>query len=859
MFIPATLKIYNASAGSGKTFFLVKNYLFIIFKSPHCDEFKRILALTFTNKATEEIKERILQCIKEFSNQKISKEYHFLYNSIIKDLKLTKRQLSERAKKILSEILSDFSSLSISTIDKFTYRIIRSFFSNKKVYIEMDTHKFLWEVIDNLYNRLKSSEKWSHILIQFSLERLKKGKNWDIRKELFKIASLIVEENSFFSMKKIRFQSFDDWIILKKKLLKRTKKFEKKCKKQGEKFFEFLKKTSIQKNSFYYSDFPKFFQKFRVKNIILNPFHQRMEKSIQKEVLYSSKNSTINMDQKILIERNKKKILSLYQETKFIYKKYISSYILDKLFLKNFHYLSIIQEIEKEFLFLKEEKKNFLNAELNKILHERIIQDPIPLIYEKMGVQYKHYFIDEFQDTSFLQWYNIRILIENALSENGSAMIVGDPKQSIYRWRGVDYNLFLHLISSSSKSYHKKIITIDTNFRSYEEIVKFNNSLYQSVSKIFNSTLYKKIYKESKQKEFKKPGGYVELNFVIEQKSYRNELYCKIQKKIKKLLKQKYKLSDIAILVRNNEDGNFLSEKLLEDGFIVNTSVSLLVKNHLEIEIIIHFFYILLKPHCYQKRATLILLLLKNKLIYTKQRDHDFLVESIFLPFDLFLKKIVFTNKTLDLKNLYNKSIYNIVEQVIDGFGLLNQYNTESIYSFLDFVHRSIKIVGNSIVDFLEYWESKKEKESIIISDNTNALRIMTIHKSKGLQFPVVILPFTDWNAFSKKKKEGIWIDVCPDLYHGLDSIYIEIEPYFKSINDHFFINIYEEYLSKIRIDNLNLLYVATTRPMEQLIIFSKYGKDQSVSFYLKNFLYEKKLWNDKIFKYSFGIEKKNY
>ncbi|AWU43859.1 helicase [Blattabacterium sp. (Cryptocercus kyebangensis)] len=857
MLIPATLKIYNASAGSGKTFFLVKNYLFILFKSSHCDEFKRILALTFTNKATEEIKKRILQCIKEFSNQKISKEYHSLFNSLTEDLKLTKRQLSERAKKILSEILYDFSSFSISTIDKFTYRTIRSFFSNKNLDLEMDTHKFLWEVVDNLYNRLKNSEKESHILIQFSLERLKEGKNWDIRKELFKIASLIVEENSFFYMKKIKIQSSKDWIILKTKLLKRTKKFEKKCKKQGEKFFEFLKKTSIQKHSFHYSDFPKLFQKLRVKEIILNPFHQRIEKSIQKEVLYSSKNTKTDMDQKILIKRNKKKILSLYKETKFIYKKYISSYILDKLFLKNFHFLSIIQEIEKEFISLKKEKKIILNAELNKILHERIIQGPLPLIYEKMGVQYKHYFIDEFQDTSFLQWYNIRILVENALSENGSAMIVGDPKQSIYRWRGGDANLFLHLISSSSKSYHKKIITIETNFRSYEEIVKFNNSLYQSVSKIFNSTIYKKIYKESKQKEFKTPGGYVELNFVMEQKNYRQSIYCKIKEKIKKLLKQEYKLSDIAILVRSNEDGTFLSEKLVEDGFIVNTSVSLLIKNHLEIEIIIHFFYLLLKPHCYQKRATLILLLLQNKFIHTKKKDHDFIVETIFLPFDLFFKKIFLKKNSFFLKNLYNKSIYNIVEQVISGFGLLNQYNTESIYSFLDFVHRSMKIVGNSIVDFLEYWEAKKEKESIIISDNIDAIRIMTIHKSKGLQFPVVILPFTDWNAFSKKK-EGIWIDVCPRLYHGLDTIYLEIEPYFKHINDHLFINFYEEFLSKIRIDNLNLLYVATTRPMEQLIIFSRYGKAQSISFYLKNFLHEKKLWNDKIFQYSFGIEKKN-
>ncbi|AER40514.1 MAG: UvrD-helicase domain-containing protein [Flavobacteriales bacterium] len=856
MILPATLKIYNASAGSGKTSFLVKNYLTILFQSSHYDEFKHILALTFTNKASEEMKRRILQCIKEFSNQTISKEYYFLFDSLKKDLKLTKSQLSEHSKKILSEILYDFSSFSISTIDKFTYRTIRSF-SKKNMDLEMDPHNFLWNVVDNLYNKLKNSEKWSHILGQFSLEQLKKGKNWDIRKELFKIAHLLVEENSFFPIKKIKEKSLDDWIFLKKTLLKRTKEFEKKCKEQGEKFFDLLKKKSIQKHSFPYEDFPKFFQKLRMGDIIFNTLNKRLEKSIQIGIFY---NKNTRIDQKKLIKENQKEILFLYQETKFLYDKYIDSYILDKLFLKNFNFLSIIHEIEKEIHSLKEEKNILLYPELNKILHERIIQEPYPHIYEKIGEKYKHYLIDEFQDISLLQWENIRILVENALSENGSAMIVGDPKQSIYNWRGGDSKSLIHIISSSSKSYHKEVFTIETNFRSYEEIVKFNNSLYQSVYKIFNSTLYK--YNKTKQKVFKKPGGYVELNFVcLGEINYKQYIYCQIKNKIQKLLKQRYKLSDIAILVRNNEDGNLLSEKLMEDGFMVNTSVSLLIKNHLEIEIIVHFFYILFKPLCYQKRATLILLLLQKKLIRTKKEDHDFLIETLFLPLNLFLKKIVGSKQhSLDLKNLYNQSIYNIAEQIISIFGLLNSYNTSSIYSFLDFVHRYMKIVGNSIVDFLEYWEYKKEKESIIISDDQNidAIRIMTIHKSKGLQFPVVILPFTDWNIVSKKK-EGTWIDVCPNLYHGLDSIYLEeIQPYFEQIDDNCIINSYEKYLSKIRFDNLNLLYVATTRPMEQLIIFAKHGNDKSVSFYIKNFLKEKKLWKETKLQYSFGIEKKN-
>ncbi|AFJ90612.1 exodeoxyribonuclease V subunit beta [Blattabacterium sp. (Blaberus giganteus)] len=859
---PSTLKIYNASAGSGKTTFLVINYLYVLLKSSYPDEFKRILALTFTRKASEEMKNRILQCIKEFSNKKVKKEYRFLFDYITKNLSLTKDQLYQRSKKILFAILHDFYffSRNISTIDKFTYHIIRSFFSEREINLEMDTDRFLLKIVENILYRLKNSEKWSNILIQSSLEKLKKGKNWDLKKELLKIAHIMVEENNFFYIEKIKNYSLEDFMRLKNILIKRTKIFEKKCKKKGENFFQLLEKISIQKHSFIHLDLPRCFQKLINGNIFSNPFNERLEKYIQKGIFYS--NFFSDKNQKILIEKNKEKILFLYKKTKSIYKKNISNYLLDKLFLKNINILSVIHEIEKEFHYIKKEKKIILNTELNKILYERIVQETYPKIYEKIGMQYKHYFIDEFQDISFLQWQNIRMLIENALSENGSAMIVGDPKQSIYRWRGGDAKQFIKLIYFKSKNYKKQIQTIEKNFRSYEEIVKFNNLLYQSISKTFNSTIYQDIYKNYKQKiDKKKYGGYVEINFIHDyfNQNYKEHIYSSIKNKIEKLLKQKYALSDIAILVRNNEEGHFLSEKLVEDGIHVNTSISLLIKNHLEIQIIINFLNIIAYPHCYQKRVILIFLLLKKRFFrtQTKINDHDFIIKILFLPLDLFLKKIILKN-SLTLNKLYNKSIYNISEDVIEVFGLLNKQNSTYIYSFLDFVYRSMKRVGNSIIDFLDDWELKKEKESIVISDHINAIRIMTIHKSKGLQFPVVLIPFTDWNIYSKNKEET-WIDVNPHLYNGLNTIYLEIETYLKHMKyDNNIRNFYEYHLSDIKFDNINLLYVATTRSIEQLILFSKLGNDQSVSFYIKNFLCEKKMWNKKKCKYLFGIEKKS-
>ncbi|WP_185863394.1 UvrD-helicase domain-containing protein [Blattabacterium cuenoti] len=857
LIIPSTLKIYNASAGSGKTTFLVINYLYVLLKSPYPDEFKKVLVLTFTKKASEEMKNRILQCIKEFSNKKIRKEYHFLFYYIKKKLSLTKHQLYQRSEKILFSILHDFYCFSrnISTIDKFTYNIIKSFSSERKVNLEMDIDQFLSKVVENILYRLNNSEKWSNILIQSSLEKLKKGKNWDLRKELLKIAHIMVEENNFFYVKKIMNSSLEDFMQLKNILIKRTKIFEKICKKKGEEFFELLKKSSIQKHSFIHLDLPRLFEKFKNGNIFLNPFNKRIKKYVKKGVFYSKFFSDGN--QKTLIEKNIKKIIFLYEKTKYIYEKNICDYLLDKLFLKNINILSIIHEIEKELHSVKNEKKIILNTELNKILYEKIIKGTFPKIYEKIGMQYKYYFIDEFQDISFLQWQNIRILVENALSENGSAMIVGDPKQSIYRWRGGDAKQFINLIQSKSICYKKNIETIENNFRSYKEIVKFNNLFYQSISKIFNSTIYQDIYKNYQQKIQKKSGGYVEINFLNDSNNnYKEHVYSNVKNKIEKLLKKKYTLSDIAILVRTNEEGHFLSEQLVRDGLPVNTSVSLLIKNHLEIQIIINFFYIVAYPHCYQKRVVLILLLKKfirtNK---TNKNDHDFIMKILFLPLNAFIKKIMLKN-SLTLNKLYNKSIYNISEEIIESFGLLNKQNSTYIYSFLDFVYRSMKKVGNSITGFLDYWEFKKEKESVVISDHINAVRIMTIHKSKGLQFPVVLIPFTDWSIYSYKNKEEVWIDVNPRFYNGLNTIYLEIETYFKHIkHDNNIRNFYENYLSNIMFDNINLLYVATTRPIEQLILFSKLKNNQSISFYIKNFLCKKRMWNEKKHKYIFGKE----
>ncbi|WP_238785503.1 UvrD-helicase domain-containing protein [Blattabacterium cuenoti] len=859
------LKIYNASAGSGKTNCLAQNYLYILLQSDNKNEFTRILCLTFTNKSSEELKDRILQCIKYFAKNTeytTNKEYDSWKKNLKNKLNLTDQELEKRSKKILLSILNDFSSFSVQTIDKFTYHIIQSFFVNKKFNLEINTNEFLLEVSEqilyklNYYNTTKQVNNF--FLKKYSLEKLQSGKNWDIKLELMKILKLIVKEIHYLPMIGIKKQSTKDWINLKNTLLYRTTVFENECKKQGNKFINFLTSTSIINSSLYYKLIPKFLK--NICNIKKSPII--VFEKIENHTLY---NKNANVYQKQLINKYQSHIIDLYKKAVLIYKLGISSYIIDKLILKNLNLFILIDEIEKELVLLKEDKKILLNEELNQILYNHIIKNIVPpIIYEKIGTQYKHYLIDEFQDISYLQWQNIKILIENTLSENGTVIIVGDPKQSIYRFRGGDSKSFFNLLYTPSKYYHKKIFYIKTNFRSFEEIVKFNNFLYYSISNFFQSSIYNKIYKTSTQKIFKKPGGYVKLYFIGKtQTNHKKYVYEHTEKIINNLLKNKYNLSDIAILVRKNEEGYFLYEQLIKNGFYVNTNVSFLLKNSIDIKIIIHIFYLYINPNCIKHRIAIILLLLMKKQSVLLNYDiHDFIKKILHLPLNLYLINIINViikskiNKIFfNLDTMYNKSLYYIAEKIIDMFDLLNSNNKSFIYSFLNFIHKSKKIIGNSMIDFLEYWEYKKCKISITYTDNINAIRVMTIHKSKGLQFPIVILPFADWKITSKLK-EGIWININPKLYHGLDKVYLEInsnlETYIKTHYDSHLCNLYEDSLYQSQFENTNLLYVATTRAIEKLFIFSKQD-DKSVYFYLKTLLKEQKMWNKNKFHYSFG------
>ncbi|XOD69472.1 MAG: UvrD-helicase domain-containing protein [Flavobacteriales bacterium AspAUS03] len=864
MLTPAALKIYNASAGSGKTYTLVYEYLSVLLQDEDLYRFKRILAVTFTNKAAGEMKRRILQSLKSLADGVSQDPSDFLAHSLSETLVLTPDRLQYRAKAVLRTILHDYANFSVSTIDKFTYKIIRTFIPDlgfSQVFeVEMEAKVLLKESVEVFLSRLNDSEKYSQILIDFSLEKLKEGKSWDLSRDLMNIAGLLVEEQSIQPLRKIKAYSLEDFLTLHKLLKNRIQQIKSDFKSQADYFFHQLNEVNISRKSFYYSALPNFFKKLSIGSIFKEPFKEPFNKTLENSIATSHLYANgMEASQKALIDSQAEWLIAVYQASREAYFEKIPAYLLDQLLLNNLTVLAVIHQLIEVFETLKKDTNILLNAELNKLISDELHGQPLPYIYERLGECYQYYFIDEFQDTSSLQWRNLQPLIENALTKNGTVLLVGDAKQSIYRWRGGEAEQFIDLVERPSMAYRQEVDTLGTNFRSCAQIVHFNNTLYTLAAQTFDDAVYRKIYTETTVQEvIDKPGGYVELNFLDgNSTTYPEQTYQLLKMRIETLLKQGYRLDEIAILVRSNEDGFFLAQALSRDQIAFCSSESLLLKHAWPVQLLIGLFQILATPDDRQTRVAWLLLLVQNNRIIVSVAVHDFLLEMISLPLDTFFERLGAHGLSFEGPSWYILSLYDLTETFIRIFHLADGVHTAALQFFLDFVHQSMQKLGNSIPKFLEHWEDRKDKESIIFSEDLDAIRIMTIHKSKGLQFPVVLLAFADWPAF-REKNSSAWIDINPQIFNRFDTFHVGIRSFMKRI-DGAAGTLYENHAAKIRFDNLNLLYVATTRAIEQLIILTRdeKSKDETIAFYLRYYLRQEKLWEISRQQYSFGTPQK--
>lgn len=864
----AAFSIYNASAGSGKTYMLVKEYLKILLLAGTDDAYRKILAITFTNKAVEEMKSRIIASLSQFAKDDISQKAENLMKEIALETKLSPATIQDKSKAIIKSIIHNYASFDISTIDRFTHKVIRAFAHDLELSpsfdVSLETDVLLKEAVDAIIAKAGEDKVLTALLVDFSVDKTDNDKSWDITYELLEMAKLLTNENNINELKQFKDKSINEFLDVKQKLKQAVQKLEEESTALGNELQDLLEINNIDPKSFSRGDFPNHIG--YIKQGTLKSTHKKYYEPDDIKINKAAKDRPV-------IEGVTGQLLTLLKK---VYKNYQRKNFYEA-FLKNITPLSLLNSIAIELERIQKEQNVLSISEFNAIIHKEIQNQPAPFIYERLGERYRHFFIDEFQDTSEMQWQNLIPLIDNSLAgqdmagAKGSLMLVGDPKQSIYRWRGGRAEQFIALSKDGNPfSNPDKILrNLGKNYRSYSEVVDFNNDFFNFLSAEFSNTDYNDLYKNnSRQERNDKTGGYVNISFIPdttqqedteEEITDKDTLYLEATlATIYSLLQKGFIYKDIVLLTRKRQPGVLLATYLTEKGIPILSSETLLIENSAEVKLIINLLrYLKSNENIEAKARFLYFVAAHNNPV---QGIHNFIEEGMAQPNEDALESwLADYNIHISFRACRKKSLYEAVETIVNAF-IREQGSQSYVQYFLDLVlERDIK-TQSGISDFLEYWDHNGSKFSIPSPEGNNAIRIMTIHKSKGLEFPVVIFPFAE-EDYARARRDKMWLELDDDTF-GFQKALIdskkEVEEYGDSASGLYFMKSQEELL-----DNINILYVALTRAEEQLYIitgrnFSSRGElTNNMSSYFIKYLQAKGMFDNLVNKYHFGNPEK--
>ncbi len=851
--------IYNASAGSGKTFTLVKEYLKILFKSNNPEQFKRILAITFTNKAVAEMKDRIIETLKQFSDKAILDKPNSMFSAISEELQIESNVLHAKSEKLLNTILHNYAAFDISTIDGFTHRLIRTFAYDLKLplnfEVELDQEALLNEAVDSLISKAGTDESLTKILVDFAIEKADDDKSWDVSFDFNKIAKLLVNENDIPYINTLKNKSLDDFKVLKTQLKKDTALLEVSIIENSKRVLTLIEEAGLEHNDFSGSYLPKHFENLTNTKFDIN-FEAGWQQDIESKTLYPKR---VSNEIAAIIEQIQPQLVSAYYETR----KAVFHYKFLKAFYKNVTPLSVLNAINNELKTLKEDQNKMLISEFNSIISNEIKNQPTPFIYERIGEKFKHYFIDEFQDTSVLQWENLIPLINNALSaENGSTMLVGDAKQAIYRWRGGKAEQFIGLFNKENPFQIKKQVeNLPTNYRSFKEIIEFNNAFFKFLSSlVFNNKEYQNLYENAHQNSFLKETGYVELSFLaIEKEDDRDVVFSEnVLKTIQNCIENGYRLEDVCVLVRKKKEGVAIANYLSQHHIPIISSETLLLSNSAEVLFVNNLMALLIQPKNNEIKVSILNYLTS---LFQIENKHDYFSNHINSNLSQLFKSFEAYHVYIDNSNLLQLPLFDLAETIIRSFNLVKTSNAY-VQFYLDVVLDFSQKKGSDISGFLDYFDKKKDSLSVVSPKGQNAVQIMTIHKSKGLEFPVVIFPYADLDIYRELEPKE-WFPINKETYNGFSHTLLNFNKDFENFGESG-LEIFNNHKSEQELDNINLLYVTLTRAVEQLYIISTHETPSKGEITCKkysglfiNYLQHIGVWNDVQTNYSFGLSEK--
>lgn len=848
------LKILKASAGSGKTFRLTRFYLEICFRhirDPYY--FRHILAMTFTNDATAEMKERILHELKELAggNQQSN---HWAY--LKEELDLDDEQLQTHASRMLDAIMEQYDDFAISTIDSFFQRVLRIFTRELNLEggqeIEMDQNTVLDESMTRFLDHIdEKSEhlKWVELILQNNEEN---NKGHSIKSELLKLGSLLFKEDSDQLVSR---GSAGELIDLYRRLREEKAKLENAFYSTQKKLRKLLNANQLDEGDFSggasrsfintwlntYSEFKTASQKYTDdKSKGKTPLHNNTDPD---KWLANSKREK-DPELAARVDRIEDQLSALLQEAIYALDTGVPQYISLEAVIKSFPSFGFLSVLEKYVEQYCEEEEVILISRTAGLLRQVILIQLMPFFYEKIGQKYHHILLDEFQDTSHTQWENLRVLVENALQQEGKAsLIVGDVKQAIYRWRNGSWEILHQHLSEQFSHYEMNEETIEENWRSRQEIIDFNNACFEALPEyaqtyaMDNSEAQEsrfsditRVYEGHHQKihpsqKEKRAGGFVQMWACLpsglkkeERKEFEEQQHIAywnyLREEIQSALRRGYAKKDLCILVRKAKHAKEVGDQLLAwqeeyktDDFAFTSNEVLQLDKSQALQSMVAFYKLLVKPDDKVARAEWYhgLSKLRNTEIQFMEIGED--------------------TELADLLNQCRSlSLWEISDLLISEYGLANDQEERAFIQYfqdaiISFSHKE----GGYILEFLDWWEEKGRTEKLSIPKEQDAIKIMTIHKSKGLEFPVVFLMHLDWGISVLGDNGNLTNYIWSQSFPLADQELIRSFPIDFNKKMRFsdvFLSDYEDELQKEVIDNLNLLYVACTRSKAELQIF---------------------------------------
>lgn len=811
------LVVYKASAGSGKTYTLTRDYILLALAGFENDAWKRILAVTFTNKAAAEMKERVIQKLSELSKG----EDPELIAWYAGQTAMKEQEIIEKSAGILTRILHNYGSFSVQTIDSFLQRIFRAFLFeldvNYNYDLILDHENMIEETARAFIFEMQKDTGAFRELMKYLDYSISSEEKFNIQSDVVEIGRELTREELYRYLPELMdflnqpektekvigdiveaFSEYSQWIEAR---MQECMEIINKYGLQGDDF--------DQKNKGVYKD-------------VLRISHDGFRFVISEFMKKSRNNGKYHHSSSRYSEVIIKHLAPVFDEVVNRYEKENDRMSGLHMVYRHLHVMNLMKYLEEKRRELLMENGFFFLGDIPRVLKSVIEQGGAGMVYEKTGNRFDHIFIDEFQDTSRLQWDNFAPLVENSLAQGLRCSVVGDVKQAIYRWRNGDWSILAAGLKQTYPQYIKEE-NLDTNRRSLPVIVDFNNRFFESATALMASVPapaglpeIADLYDGFSQKSWKKEEGnegYVRAEGVYSENAagYRDYIAAVLPATIQKLWESGCR--DIAILLRSNKSISHILEAVIASNpvYPVVTEKSFRLETHPAIRFMTAMLKALANP---DDRTCAVNACWSFYEAIGKYREP----ETEFRFHDRNTLEEYFSSRGYDKQVfMITGDTYTMTCAIADVFGISTNRDWQPFLSaFLDAVHQFQSSQPGTVHDFIKWYDNHRDELQVQLENMSDAVKIMTIHKSKGLQFNTVILPYAGWQ-FRTGASPPLWFHSDDPLLRELPAVRI---PCNQKTGESVFSEEYRREIYKSDVDNLNMLYVAMTRAEKQMFLF---------------------------------------